>query len=585
MFGLVTRRRPVGTLSLLMALMLGAVELPAPPAGAATIGLTPVRVVGGRGHAGLYGWGADTMSDGSVIISDYWNYRVQQYETDGTLRRTAVGRDGRHQAPFDVAVDRRDDSIYLADTDGGRNIDKYDRDGAYLYSFGSQSWFKYPSWLDVDSTGRVAVADGHDNKIVVVDDRGNKLFQFGSAGNDPGEFKAPRGVGFDADDNLYVADTTNSRIQVFDVGTNGATLLRWWTVTGDFRGLTVDKARGWVYLVNAGRGMIDKFDLMGNSLGSFGGYGAGPGRFLDGGRGITVDGDGNVWVGDMPNFRAQKFSPSGQYLLQAPNPAQPPPPGGFAMPGGVAVDAVGNIFAIDTYNYRVEKFGADGSFVKQWGRRGGGVDQYGLNYPRGLAVDRRDGSVVVSDMDNSTIKKYTNDGTFLWAKSGGYKPYDLAVGPDGTIYLPDFQKNVVKVLTAAGADAGSFGSGQLSNPRGIHVDADGSIWVVSRGTGKIAHFSAGGSLLGSFGSSGTGDAQLAQAAGLVTNDSYIFVADQSANRIKIWQKNGTFVGSYGGGGTGLGRFQGPIGLDIGPNGALYVIEFTGERIQEFTIGG
>ena len=44
----------------------------------------------------------------------------------GTLRRTAVAKDGRHQAPFDVAVDLRDDSVYVSDTDGGRNIDKYD---------------------------------------------------------------------------------------------------------------------------------------------------------------------------------------------------------------------------------------------------------------------------------------------------------------------------------------------------------------------------------------------------------------------------------------------------------------------------
>jgi tripartite motif-containing protein 71 len=580
-----TRRRWKAT-AFVASLTLAGVALPATPGSGLTgMSATALRVIGGPGHAGLYGWGADTMSDGSVIISDYWNYRVQQYEKDGTLRRTVVAKDGHHQAPFDVAVDRRDDSVYVSDTDGGRNIDKYDRYGTYLFSFGSQSDFKYPSWLDVDSTGRVAIADGHDNKVVVFDSKGTKLFQFGTAGTAPGQFKAPRGVGFDANNNLYVADTTNSRIQVFALGVNSATLLRWWADTGDFRGLTVDKVKGWVYVVNAGKGTIDKFDLLGTRLGTFGGWGTGPGKFLDGGRGATVDGDGNVWVGDMPNFRAQKFSPTGQFLLQAPSPAQPPPPGGFAMPGSAAVDSAGNLFVIDTYNWRVQKLAADGTFVRQWGRRGGGVDQFGLQYPRGVAVDRRDGTVVVADTDNSTIKKYTSDGAFLWGNTGTFKAFDVAVGPTGTIYAADFAQNVVKMLTPSGASAGSFGAGALSNPRGIDVDADGSVWVTSRGTGTVSHFSAAGSLLGKFGALGSGAGLLAQAAGVAVDATHVFVADQTANTIKVWSKSGTFLGSFGSGGTALGRMQGPVGLEMGPNGHLYVTEMTGERVQEFTITG
>jgi DNA-binding beta-propeller fold protein YncE len=551
-------------------------------AGAATAPVA-VRIVGGSGHAGLYGWGAATLSDGSVLISDYWNYRVQHYNKDGTLRRTAVPRDGKHQAPFDVAVDLRDDSVYVADTDGGRNIDKYDKNGTYLFSFGSQSVFKYPSWLDVDRNGRVAVADGHDNKIVVFDDRGNKLFQFGTPGTAPGQLKDPRGVGFDAAGNLYVADTGNSRIQVFALGATSATLLRSWPDTGgDFRGLTVDQAKGWVYVVNAGAGTVDKFDLLGNRLLSFGGWGTAPGKFLDGGRGVTVDGDGNVWVGDMPNFRAQKFSPTGTFLLQAPNPAVPPPPGRFAMPGSTALDSAGNLFVIDTYNWRVQKLAPDGTFIRQWGRRGGAVDQYGLQYPRGVAIDRRDNSVVVADTDNTAIKKYTNDGAFLWARSGS-KSFAVAVGPTGTIYAADFQSNVVRTFAPDGAVGPTFGSGALSNPRGIDVDPDGSIWVANRGTGRIAHFSSAGVLLGQFGSLGSADSQLNQASDIESDGTQVYVADQAANKVKVWTKTGTFVTAFGGGGTGLGRLQGPIGLDLTPSGRLYVTEMSGERIQEFAV--
>ena len=582
--GTLVRRLATAGLGLTCAVAI--TVLPAADGGAATPPVvTPVRIIGGPGHAGLYGWGAATMSDGSVLIGDYWNYRVQQYEKDGTLRRTAVAKDGHHQAPFDVAVDLRDDSIYVSDTDGGRNIDKYDKQGNYLFSFGGQSWFKYPSWLEVDSTGRIVVGDSTGNTMTVVSPTGTKLYTFGSSGTGLGQFKDPRGMGMDAQDNLYVADNGNKRIEVFSLGANGATFLRSWTTPGgDYRGLTVDKANGWVYLVNAGAGKIEKYSLTGQALASWGGFGMAAGKFLDGGRGITVDGDGNVWVGDMPNFRAQKFSPTGQFLLQAPNPAEPPPPGGFAMPGSAATDAAGNLFVIDTYNWRVQKLGPDGAFIRQWGRRGGAVDQYGLQYPRGIAVDRRDGSVVVADTDNSVLKKYTGDGVYVW-KSGTTKSFAVDVGPDGMIYAPDFQSNVLRVYNPDGTVNGTLGSGLLSNPRGVAVDSDGTIWVANRNSGAVIHFSANGNELGRFGTTGSTDSTLAGAADVEVDANYVYVADQTANKVKVFSKTGDFLLAFGGGGKGLGRMQGPAGLDIGPDGHLYVTEFTfgNERVQEFAI--
>ena len=560
------------------------VVVPVAPSHSATaLQVTPVRVIGGPGHAGLYGWGAATVGDGSVLLGDYWNFRVQHYEKTGALRRTAVPKDKNHQGPFDVAVDLRDDSVYVADTDGGRNIDKYDRNGTYLSSFGSQQVFRYPSWLEVDSTGRVVVGDSTSNKIVVFDDAGSQLFQFGSSGSGPGQLKDPRGIGTDAADNVYVADAGNQRIQVFAVGASGATFLRQWSVSGgDFRGLTVDRANGWVYLVNSAKGLIQKWDLNGTPLASWGGFGTAAGKFLDGGRGITVDGDSNVWVGDMPNFRAQKFSPTGEFLLQAPSPAQPPPPGGFAMPSSAAVDADGNIFVCDSFNWRMQKLSPSGHFVSQWGRRGGGSVPNGFQYPRGIAVDRRDGAVVVADTDNSWVKKYTNSGVFSWGV-GGVKAFAVDVAGDGTVYAPDFQANVVKVYSSGGVLVRTIGAGSLSNPRGVAVDADGSIWVANRGTGRIVHMGSDGAVLGQFGAAGVGDAALAQAADVEVDTNFVYVADQSANKVKVWTRGGTFVTAFGGGGSGLGRMFAPIGLDLTPAGRLYVTEFTGERVQEFVL--
>ena len=85
--------------------------LPAPVGAATTV--TPVRIVGGSGHAGLYGWGAATLNDGSVLIGDYWNFRIQRWNDDGTNRRTYTNRVSTDAtkgvgAPYDVAVDMSD---------------------------------------------------------------------------------------------------------------------------------------------------------------------------------------------------------------------------------------------------------------------------------------------------------------------------------------------------------------------------------------------------------------------------------------------------------------------------------------------
>ncbi|MCA1674061.1 MAG: SMP-30/gluconolactonase/LRE family protein, partial [Actinobacteria bacterium] len=301
-----------------------------------------------------------------------------------------------------------------------------------------------------------------------------------------------------------------------------------------------------------------------------------PGKFVSGARGVTVDGDGNVWVGDMPNFRAQKFSPSGAFLLAAPNPAQPPPDGGFRMPGGVALDAAGNIFVADTFNWRVQRFAPSGAFSLKWGHRGGGTD--GFNYARGIAVDQANGDVLVGDTDNQAVKRFTNDGKLRWA-TPGVKVFALDVAPDGRTFAADFQTNNVKVLSPGGALVSTFATGQLANPRGIDVDPDGSIWVSSRGHGVVKHFSATGALLGQL---GTG--QLVSPADVESDATNVYVADQGANQIKVFTKaNGTYVGSFGSGGSTLGRMLGPQGLHLTPAGRLYVLEMTGERVQEFQV--
>jgi DNA-binding beta-propeller fold protein YncE len=574
-----------GGLALAPALtLLGSLFVAVPPSGAAGVQITAVRQIGGSGHADLYGWGMATLRDGSVLVGDYWNYRIVHYAKDGTFLGTVVPRGGSHLAPYGIAVDPTNDDLYFGDVDSNATVDKYSAAGNFLLQFGGigggANRFVYPSRVAVATDRTVYVADARGNTVSAHGPTGTELFSVSSA-----QTPNPRGIGIDGAGRVYVSDSQLRRVQVFDRNLKFVTSFGAGMLGGDLRGLAVDKANGWVYAVDAATGKVYKFTTGGQFLLSFGSEGTGNGQFSGGGRDVTVDGDGNVWVGDMPNFRAQKFTPTGQFMLAVPDPAVPPAEGGFTEPRAVGVDGSNNVFVADSHNWRIEKFDPSGQFSLQWGSRGGGA--YKFNYPKGLAVDRVSGSVYVCDTDNGRVKKYTNGGVFVW-ESIGMKCNGADVAGDGSVYIADSQGGRVVRLNAANgaqtviASTGS-GNGQFLYPNGVAVDPDGTIWVTDTTRDTVQHLSATGAYIGKVGSPGSGASGLQQGWDVEVFDNYVFVSDAAANTIKVWTKQGTFVTAYGGGGTALGRFQAPKGMDMTLDGHLYVVEHSGERVQELRV--
>ncbi|HET9801881.1 MAG TPA: peptidyl-alpha-hydroxyglycine alpha-amidating lyase family protein [Candidatus Acidoferrum sp.] len=68
-----------------------------------------------------------------------------------------------------------------------------------------------------DSAGNTYISDGYVNsRVAKVDKDGNWLKSWGEPGDKPGQFRTPHSIAVDAQDNIYVADRGNHRIQVFD---------------------------------------------------------------------------------------------------------------------------------------------------------------------------------------------------------------------------------------------------------------------------------------------------------------------------------------------------------------------------------
>ena len=95
---------------------------------------------------------------GNVLSTDYWNFKVTEFDTAGNVVRDVIPNTGQGGPPYDVAVNPVNGNIAVGDVDGGAQVDIYTRNGTFLRSCGNAQRWTYPAWLDYDATGRLAVA-------------------------------------------------------------------------------------------------------------------------------------------------------------------------------------------------------------------------------------------------------------------------------------------------------------------------------------------------------------------------------------------------------------------------------------------
>ncbi|HYG98464.1 MAG TPA: SMP-30/gluconolactonase/LRE family protein [Terriglobales bacterium] len=159
-------------------------------------------------------------------------------------------------SPGGMAIDNENRFLYVPDAERDQ-VMVYDADPPYklLRTIGKRSKnheltgpgeFSRPSNCAVDADGNLYVSDTWNNRIEVFDADGNFIREFGKAGDGPGYFARPKGVAIDSDGHVWVADSVQNRVQVF---TPEGNLLIWMGGTGilpgQFRtvvGLAIDKS-------------------------------------------------------------------------------------------------------------------------------------------------------------------------------------------------------------------------------------------------------------------------------------------------------------------------------------------------------
>ena len=77
--------------------------------------------------------------------------------------------------------------------------------------------FRQPTDVAWDSQGNIYITDGYVNsRVAKYDKNGDWVKSWGTKGTGPGQFRTPHAIAIDKNDNVYVGDRANQRIQVFD---------------------------------------------------------------------------------------------------------------------------------------------------------------------------------------------------------------------------------------------------------------------------------------------------------------------------------------------------------------------------------
>jgi sugar lactone lactonase YvrE len=493
----------------------------------------------------------------------------------------------RHVTPESVGVDA-DGNVYVADTNTlGNSTDdrlvQYDADGTFLDVIAGPGTaagsLDNPTSVAIGPDGHFymtenGAAGGGIDRVSVFDGGGTYVSSWGTTGGGNGSFNAPQGIAVDSTGTVYVADTTNGRIQRFS--SSGTWLNPSWSMSGyslaNPKEVAVD-ASDRVWVVDGSK--VARFSSAGVLQASWSSAGS---------SGIAIDDDGNVWVSSTSSDVVRAYDASGT-LLQSIGGGELTDPQGVATHGN-------SVYVADTGNGRVVRYmmssgpsswsvpgaaglnvtgstvyAADGADLLTFDTSGTAGTSWASANAAGTVVDGS-GNVWVSSTADNEIRQYDAAGNLLQtilASNGLTGPKGLALG-GGYLYAADpGSGKIFKYNETTGAYVASWG---LTGATGVAISGS---TVYGVGNGQVRMFSTSGLAAGFWNSSNATDL-------MVDGSSNVWVSS-SDGVVREYDASHTLAATIGG-----GLLDTPVGVSLAGN-HLYVADTGLGEIVKFSFTG
>ncbi len=569
-----------------------------------TLGTTDVPYVYDHEHF-FYPMGLGT-SGNQVWISEFAGQRVQKFDSDGSYAGLELGGAGisipNSGAISDVTIDAQGNTWVVVWESG---IFVFDPEGNLMTFDPPVNPLQSPRSVAFDSQGNVYVADQDNHFIAIFSDSDellNSIGERGVNGYDNDHFNFPFRVAIDAQDRLYVADMDNHRLQIFDV-TEPLTPTYQATIgvanepgaDNDHldgpRGVAVDET--YIYVADSRNNRVQIFDIetrayVDTILSDCDGFDD------DCANDVAVDADGLIYVSEPKRSIVQQYDSDLNLVRTFGVPDEPYPVDGdhFMEISGLAASPDGGLLVMAPYgNPQVYKLDAQGDLewtldFPEWPSYFGRFWTCMRDCPPDDVTTDSAGNVYVT-FDN--IRLYHPDGSY-WksigsannAGSGGDqfdRPDGVAVTPAGVVYVADSGNHRVQVFDQSLVYSDTLGvtgipgsdHAHFDTPVDVVLDSAGNLYVADLGNARVEVFDPSLDYVRTIEPlQGNIDLQIA-----VDAQDRLYVTDENG-QVLVFDPSGVFLTSLAG---DFGR-----GLAIDQSGNLYLGRPGRNDIQVFAPG-
>jgi predicted membrane-bound mannosyltransferase/DNA-binding beta-propeller fold protein YncE len=212
--------------------------------------------------------------------------------------------------------------------------------------------------------------------------------------------------------------------------------------------------------------------------------------------------------------------------------------------------------------------------------------------PESIIADPYEGKSRTLNADRTFGSPGTDPGQFQ-------NPRDIAVAPDGSLYIADTNNHRIQHLTPDGtllqqwgtfADVakGAAPGGTFYEPWGVAVGLDGSVYVADTWNHRIQKFTKDGEFItmwGYFGQAETPFALWGPRDIAIDSLGMVYVTDTGNKRVVIYSPDGEYINQFGSVGFEPGQFNEPVGIAIDSGGLIYIADTWNQRVQVISPDG